>query len=80
MVSTRFNTSEFTRVRIDLLSLFLTTRFKMLNGLLMDPNSLSFLDNNLQLARCMMPMVIHNLSLERNSETQSKFVHLDKFS
>jgi len=51
----------------------------MLNGQLMDLNLLSFLDNSLLLARCMTPMVIHNLSLARNLETQSKFAHLVKF-
>ena len=79
MVSTHYNTLESTRVRTDLSYLFLTTRFKMLNGLLMDLNSLSFPDNSLLLAPCMMQMEIHNLSLARNSETQSKFVHLVKF-
>lgn len=75
MVSTPFNTFVFIKVKIDHLSQYLITKFKMQNGQQMVRNLLWFQDSNQLLQLCMMPMVIHNLNLERNSETPLSYVH-----
>lgn len=72
--STIFNTSEFTKAKIDHTSQSLITKFKTLSGSAMEKTLLLSLVNSLQLLLCMMLMDNPLLSLERDSEILLRFV------
>lgn len=74
MVSTPFNSLEFTKERIDISSQYLITKFKMCNGLPAALNSSWFQVNSLLLPHYTTLMVSLSLSLGKDSETRSESV------